>query len=389
MYQIDCDLITVEDLNTIPGSVQAQASERIPAFTVFRGIMLRVRVIIPVIILFILMSCSRSSEISRLSREEEGRIRKITSLSSLYRLKEVITLRDVNEKGYFADFKMNERLILGLRHYRGEDLLLVWDKDGTFLGQAGQAGKAPGEYISVGGFEFTGPESFIIYDRARDFINSYRVEKGAVVFVDQAAPGLAEQTYMDTLFRVGDAFYLLSCSGPEGMHTLFRLDEKMQIASRFHKRRHSSLIANPTYAVSKNEIYVLGAFDDRLKMLEPFIYVYSLQGKLLRKIRTKYRDIFDINFDRSGKFMLLTSMKNIFDLSKSDEYRILDREGHEIHTFTSLPPLDPDTILGISRTSLDYENVMYLTQPDEAGRAKLYIYDIDAGLEPEGGEDGE
>ena len=128
-------------------------------------------------------------------------------------------------------------------------------------------------------------------------------KKGAVVFIDQSAPGLAEQTYMDTLFRVADAFYLLSCSGPEGMHTLFRLDEKMQIAYRFHKRRHSSLIANPTYAVSKNEIYVLGAFDDRLKMLEPFIYVYSLQGKLLRKIRTKYRDIFDINFDASKRLI--------------------------------------------------------------------------------------
>ncbi len=389
MYQVHCNFITFKDLNTTPGSVQTQVNVQIPFRTVFRGIMQRVNIIIPVIILFILMACSRSSEISRLSREEEGLIRKITSLNSLYRLKEVITLRDVNEKGYFADFKMNERLILGLHHYRGEDLLLVWNKNGTFLGQAGQAGKAPGEYISVGGFEFTGPESFIIYDRARDFINSYRVEKGAVVFVDQAAPGLAEQTYMDTLFRAGGAFYLLSCSGPEGMHTLFRLDEKMQVACRFHKRSHSSLIANPTYAVSKNEIYVLGAFDDRLKMLEPFIYVYSLQGKLLRKIKTKYRDIFDINFDRSGKVMLLTSMKNIFDLSKADEYRLLDREGRVIHTFTSLPPLDPETILGVSRTCLDYENVIYLTRPDEAGRAKLYIYDIDAGLEPEGGEDGE
>ncbi|MBN2725816.1 hypothetical protein JXR74_00450 [Candidatus Mcinerneyibacteriota bacterium] len=316
-------------------------------------------------------------------------IRRVGSLEDIYVQKEIILLQKVPDKGYFSDFKINENLILGLRYYRGEHQVIAWDREGSYLGQAGQAGKAPGEYISVGGFDFTGPDSFIIYDRVRDFINSYRVEKGGVVFVDQAAPGLAEQTYMDTLFRVDSALYLLSCSGPEGMHTLFRLDEKMQIAYRFHKRRHSSLIANPTYAVSKNEIYVLGAFDDRLKMLEPFIYVYSLQGKLLRKIRTKYRDIFDVNFDRSGKFMLLTSMKNIFDLSKSDEYRILDRDGHEIHTFTSLPPLDPVTILGISRTCLDYENVMYLTRPDEAGRAKLYIYDIDAGLEPEGGDDGE
>ena len=337
----------------------------------------------------LLISCRGTVPTELLTPKEITLIRRAGSLEDIYVQKEVILLQKVRDQGYFSDFKINDNLILGLRYYRGEHQVIVWDREGSYLGQAGRTGKAPGEYISVGGFDFTGDHSFLIFDRVRGLINFYETGDGEVYFKEQQDADLTEQTYMDTLFLAGGSFYLLSCSGPAGVSTLFKLDDDFKITQSFHKRKENSPIANPTYAVSEETIYVLGAFDNNFKMLEPFIYVYSLQGKLLRKIKTKYRDIFDINFDRSGKLLLLTSMKNIFDLSKPDEYRIMDLQGNVIHTFTSLPPVAPDKILGISRTCRSYENVAYLTRPDKNGIAQLYLFDIDLGLSAEGGENGE
>ena len=339
-------------------------------------------------ITFLLFSCKASVSPELFTEKEKALIQGVESLKDIYIQKEVIPLQQVRDRGYFTDFKINEHLILGLRYDRGEHQVFVWNKDGVFLGRAGGPGKAPGEYVSVGGFDFTGDHSFLIFDRVRAVINFYETDNDSVCFIEQKDADLNEQTYMDTLFFAKDSFYLLSCSGPAGVFTLFKLDDHFKITQRFHKRKKVSPIANPTYAISEDLIYVLGPFDNDFKMLEPFIYVYSMDGKLFRKIRTKYRDIFDINFDRSGKLIFITSMKNIFDLRKADEYRILDLQGNVIHTFSSLPPLAPESIMGISRTCRSHENAAYLTRPDKNRTARLYLYDIDLGLAAEGGKSG-
>ena len=338
-----------------------------------------VYIILPLMLFF---SCGKNKVAERVkfSEREQEIINSISTLKDVYKEKKVIKLNDAPQNGFCNHMITNGKFILAIYMFNGQFTVHVWDESGGYYGTAGAPGKGPGEYLAPVGLGFKNQDSFYIFDRAKMTMSFFQIENKSVKFVDQINLDALIDAYVDTMFVKNNLIYLISYSGPKGTFRVYVLDDKFNLEKKFLKRRFIPGMANPVYSVSDTLLYILEDYNGDWEMYEAIIYVCDLDGKYIREIDIGYKKVFDLNLDKSGKLLLVTSMENIYDHNKPKKYMIYDIYGNFLKEFKSFYPNENCTTIGGNRTSDNYE-MLLLQRCQKTNESILHIYDIDLGLE--------
>lgn len=337
-----------------------------------------------ILILFLLIiSCSKNNNKVQITEKEKSKIMQIDSLTDIYKFKKKIKLKNVKKLYYFLKIKTNEEYFLATKLISGNIHLFLWDIKGNYIGQAGRPGKGPGEYVALGGLTFDDKNHniFYIFDNLRNIIMEYQIKKNKIKFIKQKNLNNVLDTNVDQLFIYNGKFYMISSVGQKGAYKIIILNKKFEIIKKMFKRKHSGHLRNSCYAVSNDKLFLLGEFDKKHKMYENYIYAYNLKSnKLINKINIKEDTVFDINVDKSKKFLLISIWTNMLSNKKPIYHKIYDINGKYYKTIHQQGLHDYKKLLGINRTCKTYKNKIFIFKPDKNSESKVLIYDIDFGL---------
>lgn len=338
-------------------------------------------VVLLVVILF--TACSQKSEEvdMTLTKEERAKIESVDSLEDILQLKEIITLKHVAEGARFSLVPYGD-YIAATRLKNGDFTVHLWNRKGDYLGHVGEVGKGPGEYQAPLEPAFIDKDSFVVFDRAQATMCLYKVEKGKIIFIDQENRDDLFDAYVDTMFAHNGKLYMISYSGPEGSYRVYTMDKELKLIKKSLRREFVPQIAFLTTTLGKKSFYICEDYAQNWEMYRPVVYEIGFNGKVLRKITIPRKDLYDIHLDKSQKVFLSMSMKKAFEQKSPKTYYLYDVNGNMLHDFTSFEPVES---VGGSLQSHD-STLLFLEKPNRAGEAKLYIYELNIGLEPFGGQ---
>jgi len=344
---------------------------------------MRVKTSVVVLLVVILFTAcfQKSEEVDiTLTKEERAKIESVDSLEDILQLQETITLKHVAEGARFSLVPYGD-YIAATRLKNGDFTVHLWNRKGDYLGQVGEVGKGPGEYMAPLEPAFIGKDSFVVFDRALATMSLYKVENGKIVFIDQENRNELFDAYVDTMFARNGKLYMISYSGPEGSYRVYTLNNELKLIKKSLRRKYVPQIAFLTTTLGNKSFYICEDYAENWEMYRPVVYEIGFSGKVLRTITIPHKDLSNIHLDKSQKVFLSMSTKNSFEQKSPKTYYLYDVNGKPLHEFTGFEPVES---VGGSLQSHD-STLLFMEKPNRAGEAKLYIYELNIGLEPLGG----
>ena len=344
---------------------------------------MRVKISVVVLLVILLaISCSKKSDDTHIkfTKEELSKIESVDSLEDILQLKETITLKHVAEGARFSLVPYGD-YIAATRLKNGDFTVHLWNRKGDYLGQVGEVGKGPGEYMAPLEPAFIGKDSFVVFDRALATMSLYKVENGKIVFIDQENRNELFDAYVDAMFARNGKLYMISYSGPEGSYRVYTLNNELKLIKKSLRREFVPKIAFLITTLGKKSFFICEDYAENWEMYRPVVYEIGFSGKVLRTITIPHKDLSNIHLDKSQKVFLSMSMKNSFEQKSPKTYYLYDVNGKPLHEFTGFEPVES---VGGSLQSHD-STLLFMEKPNRAGEAKLYIYELNIGLEPLGG----
>ena len=338
--------------------------------------------IVVFLVILLATSCSKKSDDAHIkfTKEELSKIESVDSLEDILQLKEIITLKHVAEGARFSLVPYDD-YIVATQMKGGDFTVHLWNRKGDYLGQVGEVGKGPGEYQAPLEPAFIDKDSFVVFDRGQATMCLYKVEKGKIIFIDQENRDDLFDAYVDMMFTRNGKLYMISYSGPEGSYRVYTLDKELKLIKKSLRREFVPKIAFLITTLGKKSFYICEDYAQNWEMYRPVVYEIGFNGKVLRKITIPRKDLYDIHLDKSQKVFLSMSMKKSFEPKSPKTYYLYDVNGNMLHDFTSFEPVES---VGGSLQSHD-STLLFMEKPNRAGEAKLYIYELNIGLEPLGG----
>ncbi len=270
-----------------------------------------------------------------LTEEEMRFCENVQSRSDIYKESETIRLHNPNLARISVEIQTNDKYIMIGQFYAGDIHVSVWDKNGKYIGPVGLPGKGPGEYDSVGGTCFAGENTIYLFDRALNVLSKFQITDDGIEYEDRKNLDDFFDSYVDFMFFRNNRFYLVSCAGPKGTYGLTILDRDLKLVKKTRKRSRRSRSANLICAVSDKYICFTGPSKSFSELHEPYLYLYDFDGNLVKKIDVGMKNIFNVEFDRSGRVLLITTFKDIYEKGKKKEFYLFDLNGNELNHFSS------------------------------------------------------
>lgn len=238
----------------------------------------------------------------------------------------------------------------------GENLIYKFDRNGNFLTSFGRKGQGPGELQNPSSLIITSKDEVAITDTTNHKLSRFSkdgnlIEEISISSDIQVATPLANGKYIALVRKIGvnvkyfEFPLILYSSEFEEIKELDRMKYGNPIIGKSLKGTYHTL----TWSISKGKIYT-GVQDRGYE-----IYVYDLNGNLIRKIKREYKPV-AVSDDYKNEYM------------KSFDDPIFESIRKKIYFPDSMPPFHS--------FFTDDEGKLFVMTYEEGENPGEYIYDI-------------
>ncbi len=328
--------------------------------------------------ILLLMSCNQVNRVDKVTLDSENMkiIQGLKSNEDIMKLQKtlIIDIPPGNQRLY--KLKMMNRYLFGTKFQSGSFLGMIWDNSGRFIGNIGNIGKGPGEYISLADIVVISDNKFYLFDNSRHIALLFQIDEGIIRYIDEILLDELSSIMISRVYYLNGNIYIFSFYGIKDGYQVFVFDENFKFKNKFHKR-HNEARAE-TYCgvtLSKDRIFMLDSFNfDKNEFYESFVYVYDLNGKYLRKFDVGNKKIADIDIDKSGNILIVTYMDE-FKVDTKLSFKLFDINGKFLKSLNEAEHFQIKNFIGINYT-MDFRNKIYVKIKENKLECNVYNFDL-------------
>lgn len=319
---------------------------------------------------------------------QNKKIKDIDSLYDILHYKKSIQLEITDQRQSvfkFFSIYFNDEFIIGVTRGSGKSIARIWDMKGQFIGQVGNNGKGPGEYVDIAGVIFNNNEIYL-FDNTQKIVNKYTLKNRKIQFVDRYDLSKISLYPSFNAHMIEDSIYLFYYITQKGEYKIVQVDKNFTIKDRYLQNQKGLISTVGIDTVYRNH-YIYRDQPEKTskgeRFVTPYIHFFNFKTKKNDKKLKIGNDFAQFRLDTTGKYLINSIYKGegkwlrqIFDISN----------GKRVHQFYSYPEKNEGkwaflkNVTGVIEAGEGGVYQIFVELPDIDNKsAKLHFYEINFG----------
>jgi len=291
------------------------------------------KIIMIITLIIVLFNCSKQDKNKEIEISDEimNKLKSIESYKELFTKISSKKLENPNNRFlYFNDIQENEHYIVAKSS--SPNGIYYWNKKGEYIGQIGEKGKGPGEYLYAN-IILINDNKLLLIDSSLRRISFFNLQKNESQFDDMYKfenISSERMPFFNFAFYKENKIYLCNLFSRPDTYRIYILDENLKFIKKIFESRKRAWMGNTGMCyVSNCRIFILDDIwhDNHKNALKGDfncsgdLFIYDLNGKFIKKINLDPKKILEemnaMIVDKSGKLLLINN-KYLVDINGNE-----------------------------------------------------------------------